>query len=137
MSRTNKSYTGFSQQYIAYMKSPAWREKSNICIAAANGRCQRCEVAKATQTHHTTYRRLFAELPEDLMAVCSSCHRAIHGKPPKQAAQARKPRGIKGLLRKQHKLHRQLVQEHNQEMKRRNIEEGKARQRKWNRRRDM
>jgi hypothetical protein len=29
--------------------------------------------------HHLTYERLYAELLEDLEAVCAPCHRQAHG----------------------------------------------------------
>jgi predicted HNH restriction endonuclease len=37
-----------------------------------------CHIEKATQVHHLTYARIFFEEPEDLIAVCASCHFQLH-----------------------------------------------------------
>jgi len=71
------------QLYREYLKSEAWKLKSDRARAAADFRCQitwngqRC-LSYATETHHDTYRRLFYERPSDLRAVCRSCHMRLH-----------------------------------------------------------
>ena len=62
--------------YDAYLASPRWKEKCVPIRARANGHCERCRRACATlEVHHLTYERFGgAELPEDLLALCRSCH---------------------------------------------------------------
>jgi hypothetical protein len=68
--------------YVAYLKSPAWAAKRQEALQRAGGKCQRCGPggAPAAEVHHLTYERLYAELPEDLEAVCAPCHRQAHGR---------------------------------------------------------
>ena len=67
------------EEYREYLASPAWLEKRQLILQNAGGICQCCEHFPATQVHHLTYERIGHELPSDLMAVCSYCHRLIHG----------------------------------------------------------
>lgn len=60
--------------YGTYMASREWRLKRKEVIAKTAGWCSRCHSAKATQVHHLTYERLGSEEPEDLRALCRSCH---------------------------------------------------------------
>lgn len=77
--------------YREYLRSDAWKAKSDQAKADAGFRCQaawngrRCE-RRATQTHHLDYRNIFDELPFDLMAVCDDCHRRFHRLPQRLAA---------------------------------------------------
>ena len=46
-------------------------------IARSNGKCQYCGTADATQAHHWAYPNYPPEVdttPEDLTALCESCH---------------------------------------------------------------
>lgn len=69
-----------SNEYLRYIRSPLWRTRSREYRRAH----PICEVRwcsnRATQVHHLTYARLGRELPEDLMAVCTTCHKKIHGR---------------------------------------------------------
>ena len=65
--------------YKEYMLSAYWKEKRELCMERDGGRCQDCG-AMATEVHHKTYDRLFNEDLEDLVALCSECHRARHGR---------------------------------------------------------
>jgi hypothetical protein len=38
--------------------------------------------AAATQVHHLTYVGVFNESPDDLVALCDSCHAELHHKTP-------------------------------------------------------
>lgn len=64
--------------YKAYIKSAAWKARSEACIARAGFRCQACGKARkdgvTLQAHHLTYIRLGKEQPSDLMCLCKSCH---------------------------------------------------------------
>ena len=69
--------------YHQYLKTDAWRLKSDRARARADFRCEatwngeRC-LNHATQTHHIHYLNVFDEQPADLMAICRSCHQRKH-----------------------------------------------------------
>ena len=74
-------------KYYAYLRSPEWTERRDYIIQRATtgntGCCERCEAELPPgrlTVHHTTYVRIFAEHPDDLIAICHYCHRFIHGK---------------------------------------------------------
>ncbi len=64
---------GTSAFYRRYLKSDAWKRVRAGAIARAGGKCHACP-AKATEAHHLNYERLGAELPGDVIALCSACH---------------------------------------------------------------
>jgi hypothetical protein len=70
----------FSAAYLRYIRSPIWAARSR----AYRDLYPTCQVADCTnpsaQVHHLTYVRLGHERPGDLLAVCVSCHRKIHGR---------------------------------------------------------
>lgn len=68
----------FWEWYSTYLKSPRWRNKRDLVLMRANGVCEGCEDAKATQVHHLTYVRVGDELLFDLVAVCNDCHQKAH-----------------------------------------------------------
>jgi hypothetical protein len=41
--------------------------------------CEVCGQARATQAHHRTYRYGILCPPQYLVAICRSCHEAVHG----------------------------------------------------------
>jgi hypothetical protein len=65
----------------AYMASPEWTSLRRRTIEAHDGKCERCGGIEDVQVHHTSYRRLGHELPEDLLVLCGVCHRREHGRP--------------------------------------------------------
>jgi len=74
----------YSQKiYRQYLKTDAWKLKSDRARAAADFRCQavwngeKC-LNHATQAHHLHYHNIFDEQPADLMAICRSCHQRTH-----------------------------------------------------------
>ena len=68
-------------RYRAVMASGGWRRRRRRAIGRAGRRCQRCGAPEPLDVHHLTYARLGRERPGDLLAVCESCHRALHGRP--------------------------------------------------------
>jgi hypothetical protein len=68
-------------RYRAVMASGGWRRRRAAAIRRAGRRCQRCGVRGPLDVHHLTYRRLGRERPGDLLALCESCHGALHGRP--------------------------------------------------------
>jgi len=68
--------------YHWYLRNSAfWREQRVTIFRRAKGRCEWCG-RPATQVHHLNYRRVFNELPSDLVALCAECHADVHHKTP-------------------------------------------------------
>ena len=64
--------------YRDYMISPQWAAKRKAAVARAGNTCQRCGRRNCRiEIHHLTYVRLGQERPEDLVAVCTDCHRHL------------------------------------------------------------
>lgn len=63
--------------YNNYLLSPEWSRKRDLVLRRANGICEGCGLARATQVHHKTYERVGHEMLFDLVAICSKCHEAI------------------------------------------------------------
>ena len=74
--KTTKEWK-IQQWYYGYLESNIWRRKRNWILQKANYKCERCG-KDAKFVHHKTYDRVGYELPEDLMAVCKSCHGKEH-----------------------------------------------------------
>jgi hypothetical protein len=66
--------------YQAVMASSGWRRRRRRALRRAGRRCQRCGAPGPLDVHHRTYARLGRERPGDLLALCESCHRALHGR---------------------------------------------------------
>lgn len=64
--------------YSAYLSSPEWRVLRRQVLDRADGRCEYCGQASATQVHHRTYQRVGAEELGDLAAICVPCHENHH-----------------------------------------------------------
>ena len=64
-------------EYDAYLKTPAWQNRRRRVLDRANGICEACLEAKATQVHHTTYRHAGNEPLWELRAICGSCHEKL------------------------------------------------------------
>jgi len=67
-----------TKQYLAYIRSPAWKRVREEHLERCDYWCEICRKARACQVHHVTYQRLGWELPQDLTAVCVDCHHKIH-----------------------------------------------------------
>lgn len=46
-------------------------------LQRAGNKCQKCGSGGALDVHHLVYRR-YRERPEDLIAVCRTCHEELH-----------------------------------------------------------
>ncbi len=65
------------QKYREYINSPEWKKKSKALIESV-GKCQKCgfsKYARKLEVHHLTYEHFKNEPPEDLIVVCSKCHK--------------------------------------------------------------
>ncbi|QEA10829.1 HNH endonuclease [Mycobacterium phage Weirdo19] len=70
---------GASQRrYFRYMNSAAWRARQARYFATHPERCALCGSGDEVELHHHTYRRLGAELDEDLTALCAAHHAEVH-----------------------------------------------------------
>lgn len=69
-----------SERYQQYLCSPEWGRLRAAVMYRSGGVCERCKLGRSVQVHHLTYIRKYAELLEDLQAVCAECHKFIHGR---------------------------------------------------------
>ena len=82
--------------YKEYVSSDAWQksERRLNCIKAARNKCQMCGAMFGLEVHHITYTNLGAELPQELVLLCISCHEHTHamaGKGAKSYPPIRRP----------------------------------------------
>jgi len=68
----------FFRWYGEYLKSPAWKAKREKVILRAQGLCEGCRDAPASEVHHLNYHNVGDELLFQLVAVCKSCHHRLH-----------------------------------------------------------
>jgi hypothetical protein len=64
--------------YSAYLLSTEWRALRGKVILRANGMCEGCLSAPATEVHHLTYKHIYKEFAFELVALCRTCHTNIH-----------------------------------------------------------
>src|SRR6266851_864525 len=70
-----------SAQYTAYIESEHWRVLRAEVLRRAGHQCLACGRRGPLDVHHAYgYRNLGRERPEELQAVCRSCHDAVHGR---------------------------------------------------------
>jgi 5-methylcytosine-specific restriction endonuclease McrA len=67
------------EQYQAYLRSPAWARRRQLVMEREEGLCQGCRRSRAVEVHHRNYDHIGDELLFDLVALCSACHRKVHG----------------------------------------------------------
>lgn len=66
-------------KYLNHLQSPYWKSIRKQVFERDDSLCQSCKVAPAEEVHHLTYINLGNEKIEELISVCCSCHRTIHG----------------------------------------------------------
>jgi hypothetical protein len=64
--------------YDRYLKTFHWMVTRDRALERAGKRCQVCNAGGLLDVHHRTYERRGAELPEDLIVLCRSCHETFH-----------------------------------------------------------
>lgn len=64
-------------EYENYRRTYFWRERRAEVMKRADGWCEACRKAPATEVHHTTYAHIFREPLFELRAVCGPCHDSI------------------------------------------------------------
>ena len=65
-------------EYLLYLKTPAWKGLRNRTLARAQGHCEGCGRWPATDVHHLTYAHVGQEFLWELRAVCRDCHDRLH-----------------------------------------------------------
>ncbi|MCC9000694.1 MAG: hypothetical protein LM522_14595 [Candidatus Contendobacter sp.] len=66
------------REYEEYLHSDLWKEIRKNVIARTKGLCEICNEDLVEEVHHMTYKRIGSESLEDLLGVCSACHKIIH-----------------------------------------------------------
>ena len=64
--------------YPDYLKTEHWQKTAAAAKERAGQKCQVCNKYGQLHTHHRTYERRGAELPEDLIVLCAGCHSLFH-----------------------------------------------------------
>lgn len=82
---TNEADQAKREEYHRYLNSPEWQVVRSRCLSKAGFQCSVCESKTDLQAHHLTYKNIFHEADEDLMALCRRHHELIesfikHGK---------------------------------------------------------
>lgn len=65
-------------QYEEYIKSDAWKEKAAQRRELDDDTCQRCGAKNQLEVHHLWYDYLGNESLNDLITLCSECHKECH-----------------------------------------------------------
>lgn len=69
-----------SDQYGQYLLSEKWRYLRMRVVWRDKAMCRVCGSRKGLEVHHKTYFRLGNERLEDLVTLCSVCHKKLHAK---------------------------------------------------------
>lgn len=65
-----------SNAYKKYINSKEWYRKRERWLEQADYECQWCSRRRCRlQVHHLTYERLFNERDDDVIVLCSTCHK--------------------------------------------------------------
>lgn len=64
--------------YTTYLKSKERKLKREEIFSKKWKTCELCKSEEKIHVHHKTYENLYNENLEDLMVLCSTCHRQIH-----------------------------------------------------------
>jgi hypothetical protein len=74
-------YNSSSYKYFLYLTSETWKKKRQAIHDRDNNICRICANEASTEVHHLTYKNIYNEPLEDLIAVCNTCHKKEHNKP--------------------------------------------------------
>ena len=66
--------------YDTYLLSDTWNRKRLAAFKRAGWKCEVCGKVCRLTGHHKTYERFGSEHPDDILAVCKSCHERLDGK---------------------------------------------------------
>ena len=65
-------------RYDQYLRSQQWDLIRRQVRTKYKDTCQECFKAGKVEVHHKTYERIGAEHLDDLVALCRTCHKALH-----------------------------------------------------------
>lgn len=68
-----------TKKYEKYLLSDEWAEIKISLFEKRGKKCEICNSKKFLQIHHLSYINIFNEEPEDLIILCSDCHKKEHG----------------------------------------------------------
>ena len=98
-----------NKEYKKYLESTEWAELRIDLFLERGFSCEKCnkkfKSQKGLEMHHKTYENIFNEEPEDLIILCSSCHRYEHRKP------KNKIKDLPKLSKKQNKRRKRILLE--------------------------
>lgn len=76
-----KENLSYKEKYRRYLKSAKWKNFKKELVKTRGHKCEKCgEKYRPLDGHHVTYKRLFNELPEDVLLLCHPCHKKEHNK---------------------------------------------------------
>ena len=64
--------------YHDYLDSAEWQQQRRRALLRADYACEQCAARAELDVHHANYHTLGAERPDDLIVLCSTCHREEH-----------------------------------------------------------
>jgi len=64
--------------YSEYLKTGHWKRLRAAKRVEGHGQCELCGSTERLNVHHRTYARRGCEKMEDLILVCTACHRTHH-----------------------------------------------------------
>lgn len=76
--KENNFWNSKKGKYIRYLSSDEWKKIRELVLKRDEYKCQKCKIKSADEVHHLTYQNLYNENLEDLISVCSYCHKEIH-----------------------------------------------------------
>lgn len=65
-------------KYLDYLDSEHWKELRKAKFALTGYKCECCGRKERIQLHHINYRNWYDCTPDDLIALCHSCHTDLH-----------------------------------------------------------
>ena len=65
-------------KYLRYIESEKWFILKNRIKKRDKNKCTKCNSNLNLHVHHITYDNLFNEKDEDLITLCSECHKDFH-----------------------------------------------------------
>ncbi len=69
----------YSNQYLTYIYSPKWKNKSKHCQKLTKNHCIIFPWLKSHHAHHLTYQNLENEIPiRDIVPLSKTAHSIVH-----------------------------------------------------------
>lgn len=78
MEQFEELVASLTSEYAIYIRSECWKRTRQRILQRAKGRCESCGTRARLQVHHLNYDNLGNESPEDLQALCGTCHEKTH-----------------------------------------------------------